>query len=64
MQLLQKVIQVPLEPQSCVVGLLCSHIQPSFSLHVLLPLTILIKSQLVQLVALDYLGSELSLLLD
>lgn len=44
MQLLQKVIQVPLEPQSCVVGLLCSHIKPSFCLHVLLPFTVLIKS--------------------
>jgi len=64
MQLLQKVIQVSLEPQSCVIGLLSRHIEPSFGLHVLLALSVLIESELIQLIGLDDLGSELSLLLD
>jgi len=42
-QFLQEVVEVTLEPQRCVIGLLCRDVQPCFGLHVLLAVTILLK---------------------
>jgi len=60
-KLLQEIVEIALEPQSRIVGLLSRNVEPRLRLHVLLPLAL--KRKLVQLIVFDDLSSELGLFL-
>jgi len=63
-QLLQEVVEVPLEPRGRVVARLRRNVQPRLRLHVQVFLLVRhVDVELVQLVALDDVDRELGLLL-